>query len=112
MTIYQVKHLYDTDGGFGDAIGCSETIAIFSKPEDAEAFKKKYEKPHAYDKPYSYLFCGELEVVEMEVLESINDIGESDEKGFWWLHNREIEIIRDEDDDYWDDDEEEDDEDE
>ena len=68
MKIYNVYHLYDVDGGFGDAIPKSEMVAIFESKADAEAFVEKYNKPYVYDKPYDTLWCNEYVVTETEII--------------------------------------------
>lgn len=69
-TVYDVIHLYDEDGGFGDAVGCEEKILTFEKKEDAEKFVELFSKSRVYDKPYMRLYCGELEIREAEVLDT------------------------------------------
>ena len=39
--VYGVFHLYDEDGGFGDAIRQKDLICIFDSEEKANAFKEK-----------------------------------------------------------------------
>ena len=64
MEVYLVKHHYDTDGGFGDAVACEETVAIFSDRETAEKFVEcfEYHEATVYDKPYAYLTFGEFTI--------------------------------------------------
>lgn len=81
MSKFGVFHIFDVDGGFGDAIGQQELICIFDTEEQANEFKTKFEKPHVYDRPYQCLECGKLEVKELPT--SYN------EKDFWWLHEDE-----------------------
>ena len=83
MSKFAVFHIFDVDGGFGDAIAQKEIICIFDTEEEANAFKTKYEKPHVYDCPYQSLECGILEVMELPT--------SYDEKSFWWLHDSEEE---------------------
>ena len=68
MKIYSVFHNYDVDGGFGDAVGCTDLIAIFEKEEDAEAYVEKYNNPHVYEEPYASLYAGELTIKENEIV--------------------------------------------
>lgn len=68
MRIYQVLHYYDVDGGFGDAVGCSDVIACFESEADAKAFCEKWDRTHVYDVPYAELECGTLGIVEMELV--------------------------------------------
>ena len=51
MKIYNVFHVYDVDGGFGDAITEETSVATFVNKEDADAFVAKYNKPYVYDNP-------------------------------------------------------------
>ena len=88
MSKFGVFHIFDVDGGFGDAIAQKEIIRVFDTEEEANAFKTKYEKPHVYDIPYQSLECGRLEVIELPT--------SYDEKRFWWL--RESEEEEDDDD--------------
>lgn len=77
--VYGVFHLYDEDGGFGDAIRQKDLICIFDSKEKANAFKEKYQNPHEYSEPYDMLYCGELEVRELPTT--------YDETEFWWRDN-------------------------
>ena len=88
MSKFGVFHIFDVDGGFGDAIGQQELICIFDTEEQANEFKTKFEKPHVYDRPYQALECGKLEVKELPT--------SYDEKDFWWLSE---EYEEDEEDD-------------
>ena len=65
--IYLVKHLYDVDGGFGDAVENEEVIAIYSNKFVAKRFVKKWNNPHVYDEPYESLWCNSLKIEEMEI---------------------------------------------
>ena len=81
--VYGVFHLYDEDGGFGDAIRQKELICIFDSEEKANAFKEKYQNPHEYSKPYDMLYCGELRVEELPTTYN--------EQDFWWRDNEDTE---------------------
>lgn len=70
MKIYQVIHLFDVDGGIGDAVKKEEIIATFSNKNVAEDFVKKYNNPHIYDTPYAALYCGRLIIKDIEVLDN------------------------------------------
>ena len=83
--IYEVVHLYDVDGGFGDAIGEEYVIARFTDKAKAEEIVEKYAKPHIYEKPYANLWCGNLIIREVEINTCI------DESHMWWLDNAEVE---------------------
>lgn len=67
--VYLVKHFYDEDGGFGDAIRTEETVAVFSDRETAEAYiaSFKYHEPTVYDKPYAELSFGEFSIEPVPV---------------------------------------------
>lgn len=77
MKTFGVFHIFDVDGGFGDAIPREELICTFNSVEEAWDFIKKYEKPHVYDCPYQCLECGQLELRELPTTYN--------EKDFWWL---------------------------
>ena len=79
MKTFGVFHIFDVDGGFGDAIPQEELICTFNSVEEAWDFIKKYEKPHVYDCPYQCLECGQLELRELPTTYN--------EKDFWWLSN-------------------------
>ena len=81
--LYLVKHRYDVDGGYGDAVEQNELIAIFRTREDAEAFVKKFEDPHIYDTPYNDLRCGILYIEAMEYTDPC--ILDQDPKEFSWV---------------------------
>ena len=68
MKIYNVAHIYDVDGGFGDAIRSEDFVAAFENREDAEAFVAQYSKPYVYDQPYADLWCNQFVIVETEVI--------------------------------------------
>lgn len=85
--VYIVKHCYEVDGGFGDAIYCEDTVVVFSTREKADEFVEKYSKPHVYDIPYACLTCGKLEVMEMNIDEEPKDTDD-----FWWLTNEVIDM--------------------
>ena len=76
MIIYGVYHIYDVDGGFGDAIGEESLIETFLNKNDAETFVQKYSDPHCYDNP--------LEIREIEVKKCF-DLNSYDNKKMWWL---------------------------
>ena len=96
MKTFGVFHIFDVDGGFGDAIPREELICTFNSVEEAWDFIKKYEKPHVYDCPYQCLECGQLELRELPTTYN--------EKDFWWLSEDYEEC--DEEEDYEEEDEE------
>lgn len=67
MKVYSVYHLYDVDGGVGDAVEQSELVVTFENKTDAQAFVDKYSNPYVYDIPYNSLFCNEFIVKEIEI---------------------------------------------
>lgn len=71
MEIYIVKHMYDTDGGFGDAIPQEETVAVFSDRETAEKYVDSFEIKEAtvYDTPYADLTFGTFEIEAVRVFD-------------------------------------------
>ena len=98
MKVYQVRHNYAVDGGFGDAVPTSQIVAAFEDKANAKKFIEKYAKPHIYETPYDDLWCGELEIVELTVLTSVPEYTDKD---LWWRCNEVIETYDDnEDDDY------------
>ena len=97
MEIYQVIHEYDEGGDFGDAVPEEKVVAVFAKEADAFAFVAKYSKPHAYDKPYSYLWCGELSVRVVKISNSLEEFETENGTDFWWLTNKVLEVTRDDD---------------
>lgn len=74
MKIYNVVHLYDVDGGFGDAVSQHKILFTTTSKEVAEQFVNKYTNPHIYEIPYSELWAGELVITEQTVIDAYNDI--------------------------------------
>lgn len=68
MKVYNVYHVYDVDGGFGDAVETDVLIATFENEDDAKAFVEKYSKPEVYDRPYSELWHHKLVISETEII--------------------------------------------
>ena len=66
--LYGVYHVYDVDGGFGDAVSCCDLIGTTTSKEDAEEFVRKYNNPHVYSSPYDDLMCHELIIQELKSL--------------------------------------------
>ena len=58
--IYLIKHVYDVDGGFGDAIQQEEIIGYLTSEKEAAEYCNMYSKPFIYDSPYHDLYKGEL----------------------------------------------------
>lgn len=68
MKIYEIIHEYDTDGGFGDAIGEYESLGLFSSKLEADKIVETLSpKPLAYDKPYDTLYFGLVYIKEHEL---------------------------------------------
>ena len=68
MKVYAVYHLYDVDGGYGDAVPSENCVGIFERESDAQAFVDKCHNPRVRDKPYAELECGYLDIREMNVI--------------------------------------------
>ena len=86
--IYQVVHVFDVDGGFGDAIEEQETLVTFDNLDDAKKFVERYSNPFVYDHPYADLHCGELVIHTYQVLTSMDEFKETDDflrENDWWL---------------------------
>ena len=66
-TIYLIKHYYDVDGGFGDAVGQEEIIGATKNKEKAEEYVRRYNNPVVYDSPYSDLYHHALGIEELQV---------------------------------------------
>lgn len=68
MKIYLIQHIYETDGGFGDAIYNEEILGCFLDKAQAEEYVAKWgETQYIYAKPYDYLTYGQLLVKEMNL---------------------------------------------
>ena len=78
-SIFMVIHGWDEDGGIGDAVPKSETVAVFSTLEKAEDYVYRYQDPHVYDTPYDPLCCGILRIEEV-----LLDPEEIDRDDIWW----------------------------
>lgn len=86
MKLYMIKHYYDVDGEFGDAIEKEDCILIFNDEIDAKLFVKTFENPHVYDKPYDELSCGKLKIEEVDTIDhekAIHVMNEAKET-YWW----------------------------
>lgn len=80
---YLVSHLYDTDGGFGDAICQEEPLfVVYATPEEMDEFVEKWDKPYVYDKPYANLMCHGIKVAKVIPIADISDIDEN------WLEDK------------------------
>ena len=65
--VYLIKHMYDVDGGFGDAVPTEKIIGAFADKAEAEAFVERWDTPKVYDKPYAELEYHSLEMEEVEI---------------------------------------------
>ena len=54
--LYAVYHVYDVDGGFGDAVPTETCLGIIEGEEEAKAYVAKYSKPKVYAVPYGKLY--------------------------------------------------------
>ena len=70
--VYVVIHIFDTDGGYGDAIPNTEIIGVFSTKEKAEEIVNEFSNPHVYDEPYAELHCGKL-IVEEFIIDELDE---------------------------------------
>lgn len=85
--VYNVVHLYDVDGGFGDAVPRQETVFTFENREDAETFAKEFQNRHIYNEPYDPLECGRLEVKPVEIITTDDfDVSKFKKEQFWWFY--------------------------
>lgn len=66
--IYGIFHCYEVDGGFGDAVLMEDLLFVTDSEEIAKAYVEKWSHPYIYDRPYSYLTCGELRYGQLEQL--------------------------------------------
>lgn len=61
--LFGVFHLYDVDGGFGDAVTQKDLLCVFLNKEEADKFAKQYENEHVYGT--APLYCGKMVVEEL-----------------------------------------------
>ena len=70
-----VTHVYDVDGGFGDAIPKEYIVGfVMATDSEIELFVEKWDKPVVYDKPYASLYMHGVDVTEVELFDG--DISE------------------------------------
>lgn len=79
-TIYGIYHLWQTDGGFGDAVAQEALIGVTDDEEKAKAYVERWSNPHVYDKPYDELHRGELTYAKLKVL----DLDQDPELDHYW----------------------------
>lgn len=54
---YIIKHVFDVDGGFGDAVRTEVVCGVVKATEDEIIdFLNKWDKPRVYDRPYADLY--------------------------------------------------------
>ena len=75
--IFGVFHIYDVDGGFGDAVETKELICVSMSKEEATEVVKNFSNEHIYRVPYEELKCGRLVVEELPTT--------VDRNRMWWL---------------------------
>lgn len=64
---YLVYSIEDEDGGFGDAVRTTSPIKVFLDKEKAKKYVKENDNPHVYDVPYSELYTGGVDMVELKL---------------------------------------------
>ena len=69
MKIYIIKHCYDIDGGFGDAVPEETPLFATKSKAKAEAYVAKYNNPEIYYSPYQDLYHHGLTIEEMDLKE-------------------------------------------
>lgn len=83
--MFGIYHVWDEDGGFGDAVQVDELVALCYDKDTADAFVAKHSNKHVYDNPYCCLECGELvarDLGELPVIEP-KHIDERPSLGEW-----------------------------
>lgn len=64
--LYIVRHIYDVDGGFGDAISNENVVGVVRcTEEEIKNFENKYGKTEVYDVPYADLTCHTIFIDEI-----------------------------------------------
>lgn len=110
--LYNIYHIYDVDGGFGDAVEQKRHVgAVEATEKEMEEFLSIWNKPRIYDNPYSSLYhhCVKAEPVEVKPLDEIvpydpetrdwPDLPEGMYSGAGWNGSRWVDYGEDEDDD-------------
>ena len=74
MKVYVIKHGYDVDSGYGDAVYTEEILHIVADEQTAIDYCKKWDKPYVYFSyaPYADLTRNHVFYEEMNVLESLD----------------------------------------
>ena len=66
---FLVYHVYDVDGGFGDAVGQKDCVGMIeATDEEATRYVEKYSRQYTYDHPYSALTAGTIVLEELPQL--------------------------------------------
>jgi len=100
-TVYNVVHIYDTEGGFGDAVREERVVESFEKKEDAEQFIREFSDPKIYAIPYHSLACGWLVIRETKIVSHSDfDISKYDRNRFWWVTTNKIRDFSPDDEDF------------
>lgn len=71
--LYIVYHVYDVDGGFGDAM-TRESPLFVATESVAKQYCEKWDNEHTYEFPYCELRCGFLYCKELPVEITESDI--------------------------------------
>lgn len=91
MRIYSIYHIYDVDGGIGDAIPKDKCVATFESETDAKAFVEKYSNPYVYNTPYDELYCNEFQIREIEIVSHAEfDINKTPADYGIWIPEKEV----------------------
>lgn len=65
--LYAIYHIYDEDGGFGDAVCIRDMVGVvWATKEELDAFLKQWDKMEVYDIPYATLTCHAIEAEAIE----------------------------------------------
>lgn len=83
-TVYLVLHVFDIDGGMGDAKTNEEVVACFENKDDAYRFVEKYTNKFVYNELHDELWCGELYAEEIHLM----DHKDSENTKWMWIKNR------------------------
>ena len=68
--LYNIFHIYDTDGGFGDAVEKKDFIAcVEATEEEIDEFLEKWDKPRIYDHPYADLREHEVIAKRVDIMD-------------------------------------------
>lgn len=77
-TIWIVYHVFDVDGGFGDAVSVTEVAKVFTNKDDAASFVRANWNPRIVDVPYQALTDGYFYMKETPIHKGPSDA--NDEK--------------------------------